>query len=113
MHSVAQLERAELCDYLDRVGPGRPTLCEGWTTHHLAAHLAVREGSLREQLRSAGPDSDRLVEETVRTHDFSALVERVRGGPSRLSLFGVPGADRLLNSLEYLIHHEDARRGED
>ena len=29
MASVAQLERAALCDYLEAVGPSRPTLCEG------------------------------------------------------------------------------------
>jgi len=110
--SVAQLERAQLCDLLDEIGPARATLCEGWTTHHLVAHLAVREGSFREQLRSAGRDGDRLVDETVRTHDFGELVERVRSGPPRLSVWGLPGADRVLNTLEYLIHHEDARRGE-
>ena len=84
--SVAQLERAHLCDYLDEVGPARATLCDGWTTHHLVAHLAIREGSLREQVRHARQDSDRLVEEAVATRDFSALVDRVRHGPPRLSV---------------------------
>jgi uncharacterized protein (TIGR03085 family) len=110
--SVAQRERAQLCDYLDEVGPGRATLCEGWTTHHLVAHLAIREGSLREQVRHATHDSDTLVEEAVATRDFSTLVDKVRHGPPRLSVYGLPGADALLNTLEYLIHHEDARRGE-
>jgi uncharacterized protein (TIGR03085 family) len=113
MLSVAQLERAALCDLLEEVGPDRMTLCEGWTTHHLVAHLAIREGSLVEQVRNAAPGGgDRLVEEAVRTRDFAALVSQVRSGPPRLTLYGLPGADRLLNSLEFLIHHEDARRGE-
>src|SRR5262249_60545235 len=34
---------AALCDTLERVGPAAPTLCEGWTTADLAAHLVVRE----------------------------------------------------------------------
>src|SRR5262245_9679824 len=41
--SFYRRERAALCDLLDRVGPDRPTLCEGWTTNDLAAHLWVRE----------------------------------------------------------------------
>jgi uncharacterized protein (TIGR03085 family) len=113
--SIAQTERALLCDLLDEVGPSQATLCEGWTTHHLAAHLAIREGSVVEQVRRVMPGGagDRMVEVAVRTRPFTALVEQVRGGPPRLSPFGVPGADRLLNTLEFLIHHEDVRRGED
>jgi uncharacterized protein (TIGR03085 family) len=113
MLSVAQLERAALCDFLDDVGPDRMTLCEGWSTHHLVAHLAIREGGIVEQVRNAVPGGgDRLVEDAVRTRDFAALVSQVRSGPSRLTLYGLPGADRVLNTLEFLIHHEDARRGE-
>ncbi len=36
-------ERAALCDTLDKVGPEAPTLCEGWLTLDLAAHLVARE----------------------------------------------------------------------
>jgi uncharacterized protein (TIGR03085 family) len=113
MPSVAQLERAALCDYLEAVGPSRATLCEGWTTHHLVAHLAIREGSVGEQVRHAMRDGDRLVDEAVQSRDFGELVRQVRQGPPRLSLYGLPRADRVLNTLEFLIHHEDARRGED
>jgi uncharacterized protein (TIGR03085 family) len=113
MPTVAQRERAQLCDFLDDVGPDRATLCDGWTTHHLVAHLAIRERGL-DQLRNVVPGrGDRLVEAAVRTRDFGALVDQVRSGPPRLSFFGLPGADRALNTLEFLIHHEDARRGED
>jgi len=35
-------ERAAMCDTFDAVGPARRTLCEGWTTADLAAHLIVR-----------------------------------------------------------------------
>ena len=40
---LAQLERGRLCDLLLVVGPDHPTLCEGWTTADLAAHLVIRE----------------------------------------------------------------------
>ena len=36
-------ERLELCDLLLELGPDAPTLCEGWTTADLAAHLVLRE----------------------------------------------------------------------
>ena len=41
--SVAQRERAALVETLRAVGPDAPTLCEGWTTRDLTAHLVVRE----------------------------------------------------------------------
>src|ERR1700735_4322129 len=40
---LAQQERATLCDLLVELGPDAPTLCEGWTTADMAAHLVVRE----------------------------------------------------------------------
>ena len=41
--SLAQQERATICDLFAELGPEAPTLCEGWTTADLAAHLVVRE----------------------------------------------------------------------
>ena len=38
-----------------QVGPHQPTLCEGWTTHHLAAHLKIREGGPLDFVRNALP----------------------------------------------------------
>ena len=39
----ARAERLLLCDLLTRIGPDAPTLCQGWTTGDLAAHLVTRE----------------------------------------------------------------------
>ena len=44
--TAAQRERAALVQTLRAVGPDAPTLCEGWTTRDLAAHLVVRERRL-------------------------------------------------------------------
>jgi integrase len=44
MTILARTERGALCDLFDRVGPEAPTLCEGWSTRDLAAHLVIREG---------------------------------------------------------------------
>ena len=41
--SFARDERIALCDLLDETGPEAPTLCEGWRTLDLAAHLVLRE----------------------------------------------------------------------
>jgi uncharacterized protein (TIGR03085 family) len=39
-------------------------------------------------------------------------VEILRQGPPRLSLFGLPGADELVNTVEFFVHHEDVRRAQ-
>jgi uncharacterized protein (TIGR03085 family) len=43
--SLASRERTALCDLFAEVGPDAPTLCEGWDTRDLAAHLHLRETS--------------------------------------------------------------------
>ena len=40
---VARWQRAQLCDLFEYLGPDAPTLCEGWVTRDVAAHLWVRE----------------------------------------------------------------------
>ena len=36
-------ERGALCDTIAETGPDAPTLCVGWLTADLAAHLMARE----------------------------------------------------------------------
>jgi uncharacterized protein (TIGR03085 family) len=110
----ARDERIALCAALDEAGPGEPTLCEGWTTLDLAAHLVLRErrpdaglgmlgGPLAGHTRSV---QRKLAERTP----YPRLVQMIRSGPPRLSLFGLPGADERANVVEYFVHHEDVRR---
>jgi hypothetical protein len=40
--------------------------------------------------------------------DFGVLVERF-GNPRPLP-FAVPGVEQVMNTLEFLVHHEDLRR---
>lgn len=112
--TFARTERAELCDLLDRVGPDAPTLCAGWVTQDLAAHLWIREadplgasGIVAKPL--AGLTERRMAEVKTRW-SFSELVERIRQGPARLSVFAFPGVDEEANTVEYFVHHEDVRR---
>jgi uncharacterized protein (TIGR03085 family) len=112
--SYARDERQALCDLLAELGPEQPTLCAGWRTADLAAHLVLRErrpdaalgvlgGPLAGHTRRA---QARLLRETP----FPRLVELIRSGPPRLSLFGLPGADERGNAVEFFVHHEDVRR---
>ena len=97
---VDERERQDLCDLLEELGPDAPTLCEGWTTADLAAHLV-----LREHFRRWG-DERRAAE---KAKGLPALVARLRGG-APLVPWRIPGVRTLLNGGEYLIHHEDVRR---
>jgi uncharacterized protein (TIGR03085 family) len=97
---IDERERLELCDLLVELGPGAPTLCEGWTTADLAAHLVLREHFHR------WPD-EKLAAEKAKGYD--ALIARLRRG-APLVPWRVPGVRTLLNGGEYVIHHEDVRR---
>ena len=112
----ARRERAALSDLLTELGPDQPTLCAGWQTADLAAHLVLRE---HRPDAAAGVMGGPLASYTHRVQDglrdrtpYLRLVELVRTGPPRLSVFGLPGADERLNLVEYFVHHEDVRRGQ-
>ena len=110
---VARQERQELCDLLLEVGPEAPTLCAGWTTRDLAAHLVVREsrpvaavGIIVKPLAGYA-DS---VQAKVAMRPWPELVRDVRTGPPLLSVFRLPGAQGLADPFEFAVHHEDVRR---
>ncbi len=93
-------ERLALCDLLLELGPDAPTLCEGWTTADLAAHLVLREHFRR------WSDAQRAEE---KAKGFPALVARLRAG-APLIPWRLPRIRDVFNGLEYFIHHEDVRR---
>ncbi len=115
MTTLARTERLALADLLDEIGPDAPTLCGDWTTRDLAAHLVVRE---RRPDATPGVAVKALSGWTAQVQDsyaerpYADLVELVRTGPGRLSAFNLPGVDTLLNTAEYLVHHEDVRRAQ-
>jgi uncharacterized protein (TIGR03085 family) len=115
--TFARSERAELCDLLDEVGPQAPTLCEGWDTHDLAAHLWVREtdpiGASGIVAKPLSNLYERRIADIKQRWEFSELVDRVRRGPARFSIFAIPGVDEGANTTEFFIHHEDVRRAGD
>jgi len=97
------------------VGPDAPTLCEGWTTRDLAAHIIVREsrpdaagGILLKPLATYGEK----VRKGVAQRDWKSLVEAIRNGPPRLSPMRLTFLDRLTNTVEFFVHLEDVRRAQ-
>ena len=113
--SIASRERAALADLLEELGPDAPTLCTGWDTRDLAAHLAVRERRPDTTPGIAVPVLSRWTERVradYATRPYPELVDLVRTGPGRLSPFALPGVERFANTSEYTVHHEDVRRAQ-
>ncbi|MBM7775843.1 uncharacterized protein (TIGR03085 family) [Actinokineospora baliensis] len=108
---VARDERAALCDLFTEVGPDAPTLCGGWLTRDLAAHLVIRE---RRPDAAAGILIKPLAGHTERVQrgyaarPWADLVELVRTGPPPLSPLRL--LDEPVNTTEFFVHHEDVRR---
>lgn len=112
-----QAERRSLAATFASTDPERPTLCEGWTVRHLLAHLVQREheplARVADQLSRPEPGHEKrmgeLVDAARSAEGYDALLARFADGPSRWSPMG--WADEAVNFLEYVIHHEDVRRG--
>ena len=111
MTGFAARERAALAELMASVGPDAPTLCAGWTTRDLAAHLVVRATRADAAAGIVIPAlaaHARRVQDRVAATDWPGLLERVRRRPWWAAL-----ADEPVNRVEYFIHHEDVRRARD
>jgi uncharacterized protein (TIGR03085 family) len=113
--NLAATERASLSDLLDELGPFAPTLCEGWRTRDLTAHLVLRESRLD---ALAGIVIGALAGRTARVQrklahrNFGELVNRLRTGPPWWSPFRLPRFDEGGSNVEFFVHHEDVRRAQ-
>ncbi|MEU6808437.1 TIGR03085 family metal-binding protein [Streptomyces sp. NPDC046831] len=115
MSTFAKRERLLLADLLETTGPDAPTLCEGWRTRDLAAHLVVRErrpdvagGALIKQL---APRRDKVLEEYA-AKPYDELIRLIRTGPPRFSPFQLKQIDEAANTVEFYVHTEDVRRAQ-
>ncbi len=109
-------ERQGIADDLLAVGPDAPTLCEGWTARDLAAHIHLREARPDAAVGIiVGPAArwTRHVQEQMAAGPYDELVEKVRNGPPRLSMFSIPRLEPQLNLVEFAVHREDLRRGQE
>ncbi len=110
--TLAQQERGSLCDLFAEFGPDAPTLCEGWTTADLAAHLVVRE-----RRPDSGPGlvwpplagyTDKVRRSVRERTPWNDLITKVRSGPPLL----LRSFDGPMNTVEFFIHVEDVRRAQ-
>jgi uncharacterized protein (TIGR03085 family) len=101
-----------LCDLFVERGADAPTLCEGWRTVDLAAHLVVRE-----RRPDSGPGlvwpplagyTDKVRRAVRDRTPWEKLVETVRRGPPLL----LRPFDGPMNTVEFFIHVEDVRRAQ-
>jgi uncharacterized protein (TIGR03085 family) len=113
MSTHAKRERLLLADLLEAVGPDAPTLCEGWTSRDLAAHVVVRErrpdaaGGL--VVKQLAPRLERVMTEFAEK-PYEELILLIRTGPPRFSPFSLKQLDEASNVVEYYVHTEDVRR---
>jgi uncharacterized protein (TIGR03085 family) len=113
--TYSQDERRALAALLEETGPDAPTLCAGWQTRDLAAHVVVRERRPDAGLGMIGGPLAGYTAGVQRRYldrySYPELIAIFRSGPPRLSPFALPGADAAANTVEYFVHHEDVRRG--
>jgi len=111
--AVARRERELLCSAFERLGPDAPTLCDGWRTRDLAAHLIARESrpdaaaglvipALRDRLNN--------VMTTIGAKPWPELVNLVRNGPPAWSPMRY--TEGLANLVEFVVHREDVLRAQ-
>lgn len=115
--SATAQERAGLADLLRELGPDAATLCEGWDTRALAAHVVTRES---DPIAVAGVLVPALHAGTARREDatrerrsYDDLVGAIQAGPPLArSAVALPGLVGTANLHEFFVHHEDVRRAQ-
>lgn len=115
--TVTRDERLQLADLFDEVGPDRPTLCEGWHTRELLAHLLVRErrpdAAVGIVVPALAGHTAKVMAETAH-RPFDELVAAFRAGPPPWALpWALPVVGDQMNLFEFFVHHEDVRRAAD
>ncbi|MEU8756029.1 TIGR03085 family metal-binding protein [Streptomyces chartreusis] len=115
MSTFAQRERLLLADLLEAEGPEAPTLCEGWQTRELAAHVVVRErrpdAAAGLLVKPLAPRLDKAMEEFA-AKPYEELIQLIRTGPPRFSPFQLKQIDEASNTIEFYVHTEDVRRAQ-
>jgi uncharacterized protein (TIGR03085 family) len=115
MSTFAKRERLLLADLLETAGPDAETLCAGWRTRDLAAHVVVRErrpdaagGTL---VRRLAPRLEKVMAEYT-AKPYEELIRLIRTGPPRFSPFQLKQIDEVANIVEFYVHTEDVRRAQ-
>jgi uncharacterized protein (TIGR03085 family) len=107
------IERAQLANLIEELGPEAPTLLQPWTTRDLAAHLVLREHDYLAAPGAVLPGAwARFAERRSRAlalRDFSWLIATIRSGPPP-GFFRIGWVRRFPSLNEFFVHHEDVRR---
>lgn len=112
MTSWAAHERAALVDALSELGPDAPTLCEGWLTKDMAAHVYVRERRPDAALGvlPLGPLSaytERVMKSVIESQGYDGILRKLR---EVAPIVRVLHLDEAINTVEFFVHTEDVRR---
>lgn len=114
----SEAERHAIAATFREVGPDAPTLCAGWRSRDLLAHVELRESrpwvaaldALGRPRPGEEPRQSALALQAATDAGYRTLVDVFEAGaglrPVRLA------GDRA-NLLEYVVHHEDLRRAGD
>jgi uncharacterized protein (TIGR03085 family) len=110
--SWAAHERTALVDALTELGPDAPTLCEGWLTKDMAAHVYVRERRPDAALGvlPLGPLSaytERVMASVLDAQGYDGVLRKLREVAPIVRLLHV---DEAINTTEFFVHTEDVRR---
>ncbi len=111
--TLVQTERNNLADLLLAAGPDAPTLCAGWTTKDLAAHLVIRENRPDAAAGLVVPflaNWTSKVQAEMATNPFTDVVAQFRSGAPRWSPMSIESVDAAANIIEFAVHAEDVRR---
>lgn len=116
---MVEAERHVLADTLFNAGPDAPTLCEGWQTRHLLAHLILRESKPDAVAGIALPlladRTDQLINQYAeRLRDEDIYEDAINTFVELPGYFNMrerrPKLDANMNLVEYFVHTEDIRR---
>jgi len=116
MTTPATQERHRFAELLAQIGPDAPTLCGDWSTRDLAAHIVIRDrrpdampGILIPKLAGY---TDKVQSNLAQNEEYEDLTRKVGEGPPIWSPMRIDAVDRLANTAEFFVHHEDVRRAQ-
>ncbi|MDZ5076089.1 TIGR03085 family metal-binding protein [Nesterenkonia sp. HG001] len=116
LRSTAAAERQALVRALRQHGPHAHTLCEGWTAHDLAVHVAARDARphlvFGQELPVVG-DAAREKYKTFEKMDFEDLLDRIEAGVPSWHPARSRAVDDAVNTVEFFVHTEDVLRAEE
>ena len=111
----ARIERESFANTLNAVGPEAPTLCAGWNTRDLAAHVVLRERRPDAAVGIMVPLLSNYTESVRRNiagTDWNELINQVRIGPPNWNPMGWSSLENVVNLFEFFVHHEDVLRAQ-